>query len=115
LPELEIHLGERNIAFLFTREYQADDSVTPAIRKAFGGVLIANEKYTVESAEKAVADGAVDAVAWGQAYVANSDLVSRIARRAPWNTINFATAYCGPGVTSQGYTDYPTLEQVEAA
>jgi 2,4-dienoyl-CoA reductase-like NADH-dependent reductase (Old Yellow Enzyme family) len=106
-------LGERNIAFLFTREYQADDSVTPAMKTAFGGVVIVNEKYTVASAEKAIADGVADAVSWGKGYVANPDLVTRIARKAPWNEINFATAYGGPGITSQGYTDYPKLEQAK--
>jgi 2,4-dienoyl-CoA reductase-like NADH-dependent reductase (Old Yellow Enzyme family) len=107
-------LGERKIAFIFTREYQEDDGVTPAMKKAFGGVVIVNEKYTKASAEKAIADGVADAVSWGKAYVANPDLVARIAEQAPWNEINFATAYGGPGVTSQGYTDYPTLEQARS-
>jgi 2,4-dienoyl-CoA reductase-like NADH-dependent reductase (Old Yellow Enzyme family) len=107
-------LGARRIAFLFTREYQADDSVTPAMKAAFGGVVIVNEKYTVASAEKAIADGVADAVAWGKGYVANPDLVIRIAKKAPWNEINFATAYGGPGITSQGYTDYPTLAKARA-
>jgi 2,4-dienoyl-CoA reductase-like NADH-dependent reductase (Old Yellow Enzyme family) len=108
-------LGERGIAFIFTREYQAEDSVTPEMKKAFGGVVIVNEKYTVESAEKAIADGIADAVSWGKAYIANPDLVTRIAEKASWNGMDFATAYGGPGITSQGYTDYPALKERKVA
>ena len=43
-------LAKRKIAFIFAREYQAADSLGPALKKAFGGVYIANEKFTKESA-----------------------------------------------------------------
>eukprot|EP01037_Dinobryon_pediforme_P015343 gene15343-15490_t len=102
-------LGARKIAFIFTREYQADDSLTPAIKAAFGGVVIANEKYTVDSAEAAIASGAADAVAWGKAYIANPDLVRRIEKKAPWSEIDFSTAYGGQAVATKGYTDYPAM------
>eukprot|EP01037_Dinobryon_pediforme_P015267 gene15267-15416_t len=102
-------LGARKIAFIFTREYQAEDSLTPIIKAAFGGVVIANEKYTVESAEAAISNGAADAVAWGKAYIANPDLANRIAKKAAWTDIDFSTAYGGNAVATKGYTDYPAM------
>lgn len=102
-------LGARKIAFIFTREYQAEDSLTPAIKSAFGGVIIANEKFTKASAEAAIESGYADAVAWGKAYIANPDLSVRMAKNAHLNEIDFSTAYGGNVVQSKGYTDYPAL------
>jgi len=104
-------LGERGIAFICTREYQAEDSLSPAIRKAFSGVFIANEKYTQESATAALASGAADAVAWGKLFIANPDLVNRFATNAPLNEPNPATFYADGAL---GYTDYPALQTVAA-
>lgn len=99
-------LGKRNIAFIFTREYLNVDSLSAEIKKNFGGVLIANERMTREQAEKLLASGAADAVAWGVLYIANPDLVERFAQRAALNEPNPATFYA-EGAT--GYTDYPSL------
>lgn len=99
-------LGRRNIAFLFVREYQGDDSIGETIKKAFGGVYIANEKFSKESAEKAIEQGHADAVSFGVPFISNPDLVERFALNAPLNETNFQTIY-GAGET--GYTDYPSL------
>lgn len=100
-------LGKRKIAFIFTREYQGEDSISPLIKKEFGGVFIANEKFTKESAEKALAAGQADAVAFGLSFISNPDLPERFAKSAPLNETNFATIYA-EGAT--GYTDYPALK-----
>lgn len=99
-------LGRRNIAFLFVREYQGNDSIGETIKKAFGGVYIANEKFSKESAEKAIEQGHADAVSFGVPFISNPDLVERFALNAPLNETNFQTIY-GAGET--GYTDYPSL------
>ncbi len=39
-------LGKRGIAFLCAREYDGADSLGVDLKKAFGGVYIANEKFT---------------------------------------------------------------------
>ena len=104
-------LGEKGIAFICAREHQADDSIGPQIKKAFGGVYIANEGFTRESAEAALAAGTVDAVAWGKPFIANPDLVARFANNAPLNKPAPETFY---GQGSEGYTDYPFLETVSA-
>lgn len=99
-------LGKRKIAFIFTREYQGPDSLGPKLKKAFGGVYIANEKFTKETAESIIASGAADAVSFGVPFISNPDLPVRFARNAPLNYTNFATLYAEGPV---GYTDYPSL------
>lgn len=105
-------LGERGIAFVSAREHQAADSLGPALKAAFGGVYIANERFDLASANAAIAAGATDAVAFGKAYIANPDLVERLKRGAPLNTPDPSTFYGGD---ARGYTDYPTLEQAAIA
>ncbi|TBW35217.1 alkene reductase [Siculibacillus lacustris] len=105
-------LGKRGIAFIFTREYEGPDSLTPAMKAAFGGVVIANEKFTKASAEAAIAAGRADAVSWGKSYIANPDLVTRLRLDAPLQEIDFSTAYGIGGIGPKGYTDYPALTTV---
>ncbi|WP_234732200.1 alkene reductase [Acidocella facilis] len=102
-------LREKNIAFICAREHQAEDWIGPQLKKAFGGVYIANEGFTKESAEAALADGVCDAVAWGKAFIANPDLVTRLKQNAPLNELDTSTMY---GQGPKGYTDYPALETV---
>ncbi|MER2605417.1 MAG: alkene reductase [Siculibacillus sp.] len=112
-PELFLHvaraLGERRLAFLFTREFEGPDSLTPAMKAAFGGVVIANEKFNAESAEAAIASGRADAVSWGKAFIANPDLVERLKRGAPLQAVDFDTVYGVGELGPVGYTDYPAL------
>ena len=84
---------------------QQGDVMTPA-RAAFTGVLIGNMGYTADEAEQAIAEGKLDAVAFGTSFLANPDLPERLALQAPLNAPNPATFY-SPG--PEGYTDYPTL------
>jgi 2,4-dienoyl-CoA reductase-like NADH-dependent reductase (Old Yellow Enzyme family) len=104
-------LNERGIAFICAREHQAPDSLGPDLRKRFGGVYIANEGFTGESAQAALDAGIADAVAFGKAYIANPDLVERLRAGAPLNDLVPQTIY-SPDHT--GYTDYPSLAQARA-
>ncbi len=99
-------LGKRRIAFICAREYRAEDSIGPRLKRAFGGVYIVNENFTKEQAEAVIAAGDADAVAFGKTYIANPDLVRRLRENAPLNEWDTATFYAG-GET--GYTDYPAL------
>ncbi|MFL9960656.1 alkene reductase [Paraburkholderia sediminicola] len=103
-------LGNRKIAFIAARESLGDDRLGPQLKKAFGGPYIANEKFTKETAQQVLDAGEADAVAWGQLFIANPDLVRRFATNAPLNKPEPATYYAR-GET--GYVDYPTLETVE--
>jgi 2,4-dienoyl-CoA reductase-like NADH-dependent reductase (Old Yellow Enzyme family) len=100
-------LGKRKIAFLCVREHTGEGRIGPELKKAFGGVYIANEGFTRETAERALAAGEADAVAFGKLFLANPDLPERFRQHAPLNAPNPETFYA-PG--PQGYTDYPFLE-----
>lgn len=97
-------LGSRKIAFIAAREHQAPDSIGPALKKAFGGVYVANEKFTLESGNAILASGDADAVAFGVPFLANPDLPQRFASGAALNTPDPSTFY---GDGAKGYTDYP--------
>lgn len=102
-------LGKRKIAFLFARESLGDNRLGPQLKAEFGGPYIANERFTLESAQRVLANDEADAVAWGQLFIANPDLPRRFALNAPLNAPNPSTYYAR-GET--GYTDYPSLESV---
>jgi 2,4-dienoyl-CoA reductase-like NADH-dependent reductase (Old Yellow Enzyme family) len=104
-------LGRRKIAFLFGRESLKEPRLAPAIKRAFGGVFVANEGLTREDAEGLLARGEADAASFGKLYIANPDLVERFAARAPLNELNTATIY-SPGPV--GYTDYPRMDATTA-
>jgi 2,4-dienoyl-CoA reductase-like NADH-dependent reductase (Old Yellow Enzyme family) len=76
------------------------------MKEAFGGVYIVNEGFTKETAEKAIADGVADAVAFGKLIISNPDLVARFKSDAPLNDWDMPTFYSGG---AKGYTDYPAL------
>lgn len=99
-------LGRRKIAFICAREREAKDSIGPALKEAFGGVYVANEKFTQDSAQQVLEEGWADAVAFGVPYIANPDLAERFAKNAPLNTPDPATFYADGAA---GYTDYPSL------
>lgn len=100
-------LGERKIAFIFAREYQGENSLSPALKKAFGGVYIANEKFTKESANAVISSGAADAVSFGMPFISNPDLPFRLANNLPLNEVNKATIYA---IGATGYSDYPSAQ-----
>lgn len=85
---------------------QAGDIMTPS-RAIYKGTLIGNMGYTPDEAQAAVAEGKVDAVAFGSPFLANPDLPERIKARAPLNAVNQSTVYGGG---PEGYSDYPVLD-----
>ena len=99
-------LRKREVAFLCAREERQGDWVSHTIRREFGGVFVANEKFDRASGEEALACGDADAVAYGRLYIANPDLETRFAKGAPLNEPD-ATTFYSPG--PKGYTDYPSL------
>jgi 2,4-dienoyl-CoA reductase-like NADH-dependent reductase (Old Yellow Enzyme family) len=103
-------LGKRGIAFIAAREHVAEDAIGPLLKKEFGGVYIANEQFTQESAQAALDRGDADAVAWGKLFIANADLVTRFQTGAALNAPNAETFYARG---EEGYTDYPTLETTD--
>jgi len=103
-------LGKRKIAFLFARESVSDPRIGPALKKAFGGVYIANQALTLDSAKAVLAAGEADAVSFGQLYIANPDLPRRLLIESKLNQPHPETFYgYGQPDMKVGYTDYPSL------
>ncbi len=103
-------LGKRNLAFMFIREPQRPDALAPKMKKLFGGPVILNGDYTLETAQQAIDRGDGDAVAFARLYIANPDLVTRLRDGHPFNEPD-TTTYYGHG--AKGYTDYPMLSPVD--
>ena len=99
-------LGRRKLAFICARERQGPDSIGPALKQAFGGVYVANEKFILESGNAILSAGDADAVAFGVPFLANPDLPKRLAQNAPLNPPDSSTFYADG---AKGYTDYPAL------
>ena len=105
---LATRLNDYNLAYLHVMRAdllgeQESDVLTP-IRSVYNGVLVGNTGYTAEEAEREIAKGQLDAIAFGTLFLANPDLPYRFAHQAPLNTPDPTTFY-SPG--AQGYTDYP--------
>lgn len=104
-------LNDFNLAYLHVMRgdffsKQTGDVLTP-VRAHYKGCLIGNMGYSASEAETAIAEGKLDAVAFGTAFLANPDLPARIKANAPLNKPHPATFYsAGP----EGYTDYPTWQ-----
>lgn len=99
-------LGRRELGFLFAREYFGPDRLGPQLKKQFGGVYIANEKYTLAQANEVIQEGEADAVAFGRLFIANADLPVRFTNDASLNLPDPGTFFTA-GL--HGYTDYPML------
>lgn len=82
------------------------DRILGIIRPNYQGVLIANAGLSADDAEALVAGGSADMVAFGRQYIANPDLVERIAQGGPYNAPDPYSFYGG---SARGYTDYPAL------
>jgi len=99
-------LGKRGIAFIAAREAVGADSLGPLLKREFGGIYIANEKFDVAGAQAALAEGRADAIAWGKDFIANPDLPHRLKTGAVLNPQRPEYFYGGD---AEGYTDYPAL------
>ncbi len=86
--------------------------VSPAMRAHYSGRIVINSDHDWTDARSRIADGHADAVSIGRLFIANPDLVKRIATGAPLNSGDPATFYSGG---AEGYTDYRSLGEQEAA
>lgn len=102
-------MRDRGLAFLCLREYLGPDSLLDDIKAAFGGVVIANEQLTRDSASDLIASGRADAAAFGKDFIATPDLPRRFAEDLSLNQQDPATFY---GSGPKGYVDYPVAEEV---
>jgi N-ethylmaleimide reductase len=103
-------LNDYNLAYLhvmrgdFMSEQQGD--VMTPMRSIYRGTIVGNMGYSATEAEAAIADGKLDAVAFGTAFLANPDLPTRFAKNAPLNPPDSSKFYSSG---AEGYNDYPYL------
>ena len=96
-----IHLSEpfndvTDVAF-------AEPEIAKRYRPLYGGTLMINSNFDRESANKVIAAGDADLVAFAKLYISNPDLVGRFREGiepSPWDQSTFYTT------GEEGYTDY---------
>jgi N-ethylmaleimide reductase len=86
-------------------QQQSGDIMMPA-RSHYNGTLIGNMGYSADEAGEAIAEGKLDAVAFGTSFLANPDLPARFKAGAALNQPDPTTFYTSG---SEGYTDYPVI------
>ena len=86
--------------------------VSPAMRSVYSGAILLNSDYDGPSARERMAEGVADGISFGRPFIANPDLVHRIAVGAPLSPGDESTYYSGG---ARGYADYPALEEAAAA
>jgi N-ethylmaleimide reductase len=108
LPEL----SKRRLAYLHIGQTDFSKDWHSILRPFYEGTYIAAVGFTKERAEKLLAAGGAEAVAFGTSFLANPDLPERFARDLELNPPDQNTFYT-PG--EKGYTDYPKYAQSAAA
>ena len=87
---------------------------SPMIRSLYTGPLVLNSDYDAASAVADIEAGRCDAVAFGRPFISNPDLPERIRQGAQWaENRNVPQSWYFPG--AEGYIDYPTLGEEQAA
>ncbi len=94
-------LGEARLAYLHLFD---PDRAWGELRDAFGGAIIANGGYDGATAAAAIERGDATLVSFGRPYLANPDLVERLADGAALATPDPSTFYGGG---ARGYVDPP--------
>jgi N-ethylmaleimide reductase len=77
-----------------------------ALRNRFDGAYIANNQYTLALAEQTLAEGRADLFSIGRPFIANPDLVDRLATGGPLAEAPKDYWYGGDAT---GYSDWPGL------
>lgn len=79
------------------------------IRSLYGGVLVANDAFDVDSAKEIIRDGYADIVSFGSLAIGNPDLSERIKNGWEINkNLDMNTFYTSG---AEGYTDYPFYDK----
>jgi N-ethylmaleimide reductase len=106
--------GER-IAYLHVIEGDTSGKQMPAfdyvaLKRLFGGPVVANNNFDSTRAHAAVAERRAEMIAFGKPFIANPDLVIRLLLGAPLAEAKRETFYGGG---EEGYTDYQLLRSVK--
>lgn len=108
---LAAKLNDLGIAYIhISLNPDIDQETLDVIRRNFGGTIIYCNGFTAETAEAKLQEGAADLIAFGQPFLANPDLVTRIETGAILNAPDYNTFYTAG---ADGYIDYPSLELID--
>jgi len=91
-------------------EHLQGDSVITHFRTLYNGNLMLNSGITPLHGEQLVRRGLGEVIAFGREYIANPDLVERIRAGGSLNPQRPEGYY---GTKPAGYTDYPTLAEMQ--
>jgi N-ethylmaleimide reductase len=108
-------LASKEIAYLHIIEGDTSGKPVPAfdyvaLKRLFGGPVIANNNFDRTRANAAIAEDHADLIAFGRPFISNPDLVIRLFLGARLAVANRDTFYGGG---EEGYTDYPFLRSPE--
>jgi N-ethylmaleimide reductase len=85
----------------------AGDGMFRHFRKIYRGTLIANTDMDQDRGNRLISEGLAEMIAFGRPYIANPDLVARLAAGAPLADVRWETVYAsGP----EGYIDYAEMD-----
>ncbi|UGY19811.1 alkene reductase [Bradyrhizobium septentrionale] len=93
-------------------DWQNVPSAMVLYRPMWSGVLISAGNVVGDSAERALAEGHADAIAFGRYFISNPDLPRRLQRGYPLTPYHRPTFYAGE---EKGYTDYPVHDEMAQA
>lgn len=107
---LAAELGRRGLAYVHLSDQRSigadcETAFFVDFRKAYPGTLIVAGGFDSATAEAALLAGKADLIGFGSPFIANPDLVERIANGWPLAQAERATFYGLHG--ARGYTDYP--------
>lgn len=83
------------------------------IKQVYDGTLIGNCGYDRADAEKAIAAGDADLIAFGRPIISNPDLVDRFANNWSLNPSNDVSVWYS--FDAEGYTDFPTYQEAQVS
>lgn len=114
---LASQLNEIGIAYIHLVDHSSmgapkvEPSTVKKIRNNFKNSLILSGGYDRKKAETDLDSGSANLIAFGKAFLANPDLVSRLEKGAELNPPKMDFFYTAD---EKGYTDYPTLAGITA-
>jgi N-ethylmaleimide reductase len=102
-------VGELDLAYCHLIEMVTPQAIDHRALLAahWQGPRILNESIDQTKAERLIADGAADAIAFGRPFIANPDLVERFRHGYPLSEMEGDQIYAGG---AKGYTDYPPYQ-----
>lgn len=99
-------LKEAGVCYIHMLGFALPDSLLYSMKKEYDGPIMLNGGYTADRAAADIAAGKADLISFGNTFLSNPDLVTRMKQGAALNPADQNTFYT-PGPV--GYNDYPTL------